>query len=146
MRGASVLALCLLAGTARAQEAGERYGWQIAIPDAVADALMLTPLIAKEPRLLPLVPVGLGIHVFDGVIVHLAHGRHGAAAASMALRTLVPFTTALVCIGGLGLKHTKACTYIMIASGIAMQAVDWFVLAREEGLPAPVGWSFSASF
>jgi hypothetical protein len=69
------------------------YGWQPLVADANAVLLVLAASSTKSGAL---GLSGLGTYLLAPPIIHLAHGRPGAAAGSFTLRVILPFTGGLL--------------------------------------------------
>jgi hypothetical protein len=69
------------------------YGWQTLATDGVTVTLLASGIAAQRGAL---VAFGAATFALGGPIVHLAHGRGDAAAASLGIRVGVPFVGAFV--------------------------------------------------
>jgi hypothetical protein len=158
-----VIAIVVMgAGLARAQAPGEtpaadppprveRYGKTIAAVDVAAVALIViggVEINEHGDESWGPFAVGAGIltYAVGGAVVHGRHHRGGAAAKSLAMRTLFPVVGA----GVLGLagsplndREIPIGTMLGVAAGTLLgaataMAIDWFSLAKERQVTATV--------
>jgi hypothetical protein len=137
---AGVAALLVAPAAARADGDGRWYGWQTLALDGAAFG---GGAIAGVTRSEPVAAGAAALYLLGPAVVHLAHDRRGAAAASAGLRAAVPLAAALAG-GGVGLLFARdpdpdalppafrgALVGIVIGV-VGAVALDAAVLARED--------------
>ncbi len=152
--------------TAHAQVETVSYRKQVLLADGLSvAAIALGPVLARDESGGKLAMLGIAGYMFGAPLVHLAHGRGGAAFKSLGLRTALPMLGAiagfklgpndLVCAqasdtyegghGGGGCSGgsiTGAIGGLLIGS-IAAAAIDSKYLARYETMRTAPAWSAS---
>ena len=154
-------AACLVApvaacGQSVAPEAPVWYGWQIAVVDVPALALVAagivnTPVVGSSASNVnaPLVALGGVAYLMGGPMAHLAHGRSGAAFGSLGLRVGVPLVTGVVaaaikkasshCIGEDCFAHDELYPFALGAfiGAVGASIIDCAAIAREPPATRP---------
>lgn len=129
--------LCLLPSVARAEDRAAPvetephwYGWQPLVADASALTLTWAAVRATGDAGVPV----FTSYFIAAPVVHLAHKQWGAAAGSLALRLIVPITTAVIlqrdCSDYEGCELQSAATGFMVGMGVA-SLIDAFALSWE---------------
>ena len=124
---------------ARRKPEGSRwYGWQTLATDGAAVALLAIGVAAEKG---PVIGVSAATFALGGPIVHLAHGRGGAAAGSLGLRVGIPVAGFFVGAAMQHCNHTSeaddlcgfegAAIGMLAGAGIAM-LLDSALLAHED--------------
>ena len=111
------------------------YGWQILVTDSASVAVFTAGASASRTSLLVL---GLAGYLAAAPIVHLAHGRPGAAVGSLAIRVLLPILGVAAGAAIDGGQCRELCIPLGAVVGFGLgavvaSAIDIVLLANELG-------------